>query len=99
MTAEEDYRHDRVVAGIARDPAVPWPVTLQTRYTFLIDSGITDQAQHQVGLYLVDWDTAVRRETIDVVDANATCSKRGLRSSFNAGGMSHTTSPRYCWPN
>ena len=38
--------------------------------TFTIDVNLTDGNTHQVALYLVDWDSTVRTESISIVDAD-----------------------------
>jgi len=54
--------------------------------TFSFDVNLTDGNPHQFALYAVDWDTIVRTETIQVVDANtsAVLDTRAL-SSFSNG--------------
>jgi hypothetical protein len=54
---------------------------------FTIDVNLTDSAVHQVALYCLDQDTAVRRQTVEVLDAdtNAVLDTRSLSSSFNGG--------------
>jgi hypothetical protein len=53
---------------------------------FIIDTNITDLALHQVALYCIDWDTANRRQTIDVLDSNGTVlNTQALTASFNGG--------------
>src|SRR5262245_3329086 len=37
--------------------------------TFAIDVNIVDGVKHQISLYLLDWDSNKRRQTIDVIDA------------------------------
>jgi len=54
--------------------------------TFSFDVNLTDGNPHPFALYAVDWDTIVRTETIQVVDANtsAVLDTRAL-SSFSNG--------------
>ncbi|MEP6602079.1 MAG: hypothetical protein ABJB49_09770, partial [Nitrospirota bacterium] len=53
---------------------------------FTIDLNMSDQAQHQVALYCLDWDSTTRRQTIDVLDGNGNVlNTQSLTSSFNAG--------------
>ncbi len=54
--------------------------------TFSFDVNLTDGKLHQLALYAVDWDTTVRTETIQVLDANtfAVLDTRSL-SSFSNG--------------
>ena len=54
--------------------------------TFSFDVNLTDGNLHQFALYAVDWDTTVRTETIQVLDANtfAVLDTRSL-SSFSNG--------------
>jgi hypothetical protein len=56
-------------------------------WTFAIDVNLTDGAAHTVGLYVVDWDTQGRTETLEVRDAgtNAVLDTRTV-SGF-AGGQ------------
>jgi hypothetical protein len=53
---------------------------------FIIDTNITDSASHQVALYCLDWDSANRQQTIDVLDSNgAVLNTQTLTTSFNGG--------------
>jgi len=54
--------------------------------TFSFDVNLTDGNPHPFALYAVDWDTTVRTETIQVLDANtfAVLDTRSL-SSFSNG--------------
>jgi hypothetical protein len=53
---------------------------------FTIDINLIDGATHQVALYCLDWDSTVRNERIEVVDAttNLVLDSRTI-SAFNAG--------------
>jgi len=53
---------------------------------FIIDVNITDGAAHQLAMYCLDWDSTVRSQTVDVVDAssNALLDTRSV-TSFNGG--------------
>jgi hypothetical protein len=54
--------------------------------TFVIDLNFTDQAQHQVALYCVDWERTDRRQTVDILDANGNVlNSQSITSSFNGG--------------
>jgi hypothetical protein len=57
-----------------------------TSSTFTIDVNLTDGAIHRVAFYCVDWDTTLRVQRLDVVDAsnNLLLDSRTL-SSFNGG--------------
>jgi hypothetical protein len=53
---------------------------------FLIDSNITDTAQHTVAIYCLDWDSTTRRQTIDVLDTNGNVlNTQALTTSYNGG--------------
>jgi subtilisin family serine protease len=54
--------------------------------TFALDVNLTDGAPHQVGLYLVDWDSRGRAQTVEVRDAvtNALLDSRAV-SGFVGG--------------
>jgi hypothetical protein len=57
-----------------------------TSASFIVDSGITDQTQHQVALYLLDWDSTLRQERVDVLDMSGNILNTQLVSgSFNGG--------------
>ncbi|MDQ6678854.1 MAG: hypothetical protein M3Z09_16340 [Acidobacteriota bacterium] len=53
---------------------------------FTVDINLTDGKTHRVSLYCLDWDSAIRGETIDIVDAktNAVLDSRPV-SSFGNG--------------
>ena len=54
--------------------------------SFTIDLNMSDQAQHQVAVYCLDWDSTTRRQTIDVLDGNGNVlSSQSLATSFNGG--------------
>lgn len=54
--------------------------------SFMVDLNITDGNFHEVSLYFLDWDTAARRETVDVLDANGTVlGTWNLTDSFHGG--------------
>ncbi|MCU1262350.1 MAG: putative glycosyl hydrolase [Bryobacterales bacterium] len=54
--------------------------------SFTIDLNTTDQLQHQVALYCVDWDTTGRRQTVDVLDPSGTVlNTQALTGNFNGG--------------
>jgi len=53
---------------------------------FTIDLNISDTAQHQIALYCVDWDTANRRQTVDILDGNGNVlNTQSLTTSFHGG--------------
>ncbi len=54
--------------------------------TFSVDINLTDGATHTLSLYIVDWDTTTRNETLEVRDAatNAVLDSRAA-TSFNGG--------------
>ena len=84
-----------VWAGSSADPRVlqkpsnPTDRVAGTWYSpapYTIDLNMSDQAQHQVALYFLDWDSTTRRQTIDVLDANGSLlNTQSLTSSFNGG--------------
>jgi hypothetical protein len=51
------------------NPTVSFAATWFSGSTFTIGANITDTGTHQVALYLVDWDTTTRAESITVKDA------------------------------
>jgi uncharacterized repeat protein (TIGR01451 family) len=54
--------------------------------TFSVDLPFTDSSTHQLALYLLDWDTTGRRETVDILDANNNVlNSQNVTSSFNGG--------------
>ncbi|MDQ6676228.1 MAG: hypothetical protein M3Z09_02910 [Acidobacteriota bacterium] len=60
--------------------------TWYTPTNFILDINLTDGKTHQVSLYCLDWDSAGRAETIDILDAatNAILDSRPV-SSFDNG--------------
>ena len=53
---------------------------------YTIDLNMSDQLQHQVTLYCLDWDSTTRRQTIEVLDANnSLLNSQSLTASFNGG--------------
>ena len=62
--------------------AATWYATNQ----FTIDMNIGDTGTHQVALYCLDWDSTIRRQTIDVLNASGqVLDTRALTTSFNGG--------------
>ena len=54
--------------------------------SFILDTNISDQAQHQVAIYCLDWDSNGRRQTVDVLDSNGNVlNTQTLSASFNGG--------------
>src|SRR5262249_26273470 len=55
----------------ATNPADRIAATYYSATSFTIDVNLTDAAQHQVGLYFLDWDTYLggRQERVEVLDA------------------------------
>ncbi|MBU1042877.1 MAG: immunoglobulin domain-containing protein [Candidatus Omnitrophica bacterium] len=55
--------------------------------SFDINVNITDGQTHQVAIYCLDWDSTVRRQTVEVVnaDSGAVLDTRSLNTSFNGG--------------
>jgi hypothetical protein len=53
--------------------------------TFTVDLNFTDQAQHQLAIYCLDWDTNFRSQTVDVLDSNNNLLNSQSISSFNGG--------------
>ncbi len=54
---------------------------------FTIDVNLTDGNQHRIALYLLDWDSTRRAETISIVDpsTNTVLNAQPAYSSFNGG--------------
>jgi uncharacterized repeat protein (TIGR01451 family) len=53
---------------------------------FTVDLVIADTNTHQVALYCLDWDTALRRQKVDVLDPSGNVlNTQSLVSSFNGG--------------
>ena len=52
---------------------------------FLIDLVFKDTAQHQVAIYCLDWDTASRAETVDILDANGVLLNTQNVTNFHNG--------------
>jgi hypothetical protein len=54
--------------------------------SFTVDLNIIDSNPHQLAVYCVDWDSTVRRQTVDILDANGVVlNTQSLASSFNGG--------------
>jgi uncharacterized repeat protein (TIGR01451 family) len=54
--------------------------------SFTVDLPIADTSAHRVALYCLDWDTAARRQTVDILDPNGNVlSSQSLTGSFNGG--------------
>jgi uncharacterized protein (TIGR03437 family) len=60
------------VRGLNQAPAGTGRIaaTWYSSASFAIDLAFADSAQHQVALYLLDWDSTSRAETLQIVDAN-----------------------------
>jgi len=56
-------------------------------YGFTFDVNLTDGAAHQVSLYLVDWDTRGRAETVEIRDAVSGALLDSRAVSAFAGGQ------------
>ena len=70
----------------ATNPTDRVAATWYSQTPFFIDTNITDSNTHQVEIYCLDWDSAARRQTIDVLDANGNVlNTQALTSSFNGG--------------
>ncbi len=62
--------------------AATWFSTTQ----FTIDMNMTDSTVHRVAIYFLDWDSTVRRETVDVLDTGGNVlNSQTLGASYNAG--------------
>jgi hypothetical protein len=53
--------------------------------SFLIDMVFNDGLQHQLAIYCLDWDTTIRSERIDILDANGVLLNTQSVSSFHNG--------------
>jgi hypothetical protein len=53
--------------------------------SFLIDMVFNDGLQHQLAIYCLDWDTTLRSERIDILDANGVLLNTQSVSSFHNG--------------
>jgi uncharacterized repeat protein (TIGR01451 family) len=54
--------------------------------SFTVDLNIADSNTHQLALYSVDWDSAARRQAVDILDGNGNVlNTQNLTSSFNGG--------------
>jgi hypothetical protein len=69
----------------ASNPADRIAATWYSGTSFTIDSGITDQNSHQVALYCLDWESAGRREIVDVLDSNGNIVDSETAGSFANG--------------
>ena len=53
--------------------------------SFVIDSGITDTATHEVALYCLDWDLTTRHQKVEVLDASGNVLDTQVVSAFHNG--------------
>jgi hypothetical protein len=60
--------------------------TFYSASSFTITVNLTDGNMHKISLYLLDWDSTVRSETVSIVDAESnTLLDTETYSSFNGG--------------
>jgi hypothetical protein len=72
--------------GLLRASSGRLAATWYTATSLQIDVNLTDGNSHQIALYLVDWDSTIRSERIDVLDAsNNQVVNTQTVSSFNGG--------------
>jgi hypothetical protein len=70
----------------ASNPASRIAGTWFSGSSFTVDMNLIDGAKHQVALYFVDWDSAARRQTIEVLDTSGNVlDTEVLGWSFNGG--------------
>jgi hypothetical protein len=53
--------------------------------SFLIDLAFQDTAQHKVSIYCLDWDTTLRAERVDILDANGVLLNTQNVTNFHNG--------------
>ncbi len=54
--------------------------------SFVVDLGIADSNTHQLAAYFLDWDTMIRREKVEILDANnIVLNSQNLSSNFSGG--------------
>ncbi len=77
---------DRRTLQTASSAETRIPSTYYAAGSFKINVNLTDGDSHQIALYLLDWDTSARSETISILDAGANAILSTQRfSSFHNG--------------
>ena len=69
----------------AENPSDRILATWYSQTSFTIDTKITDQNQHQVALYCIDWGSQGRAQTIQVLDSNNNVLDTETMASFTNG--------------